>query len=195
MTESTKLPLWRQPLARTLYKTHKKPESRYFQLATICSQQGIANRTVVFRGFDDASRVLVITDTRTDKWSAIKKNPKVAICWYFADTREQYRLSGKALLINGATQKDVNLLERYWHDLSNAAKCQFLWGKPGEPRAGGDSLRVSAEAIPSVPPEHFCLLAVQVSHVDYLNLRGDPQQRIRYSLNRQRQWKETDIIP
>ncbi|MBT0586427.1 pyridoxamine 5'-phosphate oxidase family protein [Alteromonas oceanisediminis] len=195
MKEIPIVPLWRQPLARTLYKTHKKPESRYFQLATACESLGIANRTVVFRGFDESSRVLVITDTRTAKWSALKKDPKAAICWYFTDTREQYRLSGKATLVAHDSEEHNALLTRYWHDLSNAAKCQFLWGTPGERRDDGNSLRVSAETIPDLPPSHFCLLAIDINHADYLNLRGDPQQRIRYTLNRQKQWRAIDIIP
>ena len=39
-------------------------------------------------------------DGRTKKMDDFKKQPWAEICWYFTETREQYRLSGKISVID-----------------------------------------------------------------------------------------------
>ena len=190
------LPLWRQPLARSLYKTKSHPESRYLQLATISSDGLPKNRTLVFRDFDDQSRLLMFTDNRTAKWREFQHSTKAAVCWYIAATREQYRLEGNVQLITDSivNKKAAQERQRRWESLSSAAKQQFLWGKPKTPRAKHIDLAVSAEMITDTPPEHFELIAFEVHYVDYLNLRGNPQERIIYSSVNE-QWNEDRVIP
>ena len=188
------IPLWRQPLARSLYKTRNSPESRYVQMATISLKGRPRNRTLVFRGFDEQSQLCFISDSRTQKWTELKKKPYVSICWYFASTREQYRLEGKAELLTKANEEHTSLIQHYWSNLSVAAKKQFLWGEPGEKRNKEDLLSVEKEAIPEEAPEHFIIMVVTVGEVDYLNLKGTPQERYHYKQS-SNGWREIPIIP
>lgn len=196
MNEQTavpELPLWRQPLARSLYKTKNVPECRYLQLASIDREGYPQNRTVVFRGFDEQHRLLIITDARTEKWQELQHCKRVALCWYFATTREQYRLNGHCELLLDPEYDEFNLRGRHWDQLSTAAKKQFLWGIPKTPRQIKDSLVADKSKFEPVPT-HFGLLLISVRNVDYLNLKGNPQDRVIYQKTRTR-WRATPVIP
>ncbi|MDM7860737.1 pyridoxamine 5'-phosphate oxidase family protein [Alteromonas sp. ASW11-36] len=188
------LPLWRQPLARSLYKSKGHPESRYLQLATVSLEGLPKNRTLVFRDFDDKSRLLMITDSRTAKWQDFQHSTKAAICWYIASTREQYRLEGSIELLSASDKKAAQERQRRWESLSSAAKQQFLWGRPKTPRAKHTDLVVDSDAMTEVPPDHFELIAFEAEYVDYLNLKGNPQDRIIYTCTNA-QWCEERVIP
>lgn len=187
------IPTWRSLLDKSLYKCKHQPESRYFQLATQRLDGSLANRTVVFRGYGSDNNLLLFTDMRSKKWSEIRKKPKVAICWYLSETREQYRIDGKGEFLNSAEFNQQ--IEYSWQSLSNIAKSQFLWGEPGSKRNSSNSLRISANMIPDKPPEHFCLLSIRVDKVDYLNLKGDPQHRVLHTKNTRGHWTATELIP
>ena len=186
-----KNPLWMEPLARSLDNTKTKPESRFFQLATVDTEGLPQCRTLVFRGFSDHQHVQFITDTRSEKWEALVTNPKVAVCWYFAETREQYRMNGTAHIGKGDQQQTVLM----WKNLSNAGKKQFLWGAPMQPRKSDYILDVELEDIPELPPSHFVVINIEVESVDFLTLRGDPQTRILYTQSTDGNWQSKNIIP
>ncbi|MGB3725955.1 MAG: pyridoxamine 5'-phosphate oxidase [Glaciecola sp.] len=149
-----KYPLWRQRLVRSLHLSRAKPESRFIHVANV-DQQGFAqNRTMVFRGFQDESlNLLAITDIRSDKVIQWHGHPYAHISWYFAKSREQYRLRCDVVLV---TQENANSLandklpinktnsirmgfsskglieqrDKMWNSLSSAAKSQFTWPSP-----------------------------------------------------------------
>ena len=183
-------PLWKQPLERSLYKTKNKPESRFMQLATSGLDGSPQCRTVVFRGYSNMHQLRFITDSRSDKWLELTQNPKVSICWYFTDTREQYRFSGEALLTSDLEEKT-----QQWQTLSQSGKKQFLWGTPKSVRQDSYSIAVDDNNIPQLPPKHFAVVDVNVESLDYLTLRGDPQNRILYRQNEQGHWLQNRVIP
>ncbi len=91
---------WRTYLEKALHKNRSQTFSRYFQLATVNNQGYPTNRTVVFRGFlTDSNSLKIITDIRSEKFAHLQNNPQAEICWYFAKTREQFRIRGKIDLI------------------------------------------------------------------------------------------------
>ncbi|WP_100641124.1 pyridoxamine 5'-phosphate oxidase family protein [Alteromonas facilis] len=188
------LPLWRQPLARSLYKTKNVPECRYMQLATVTKDGMPKNRTVVFRGFDDMHRIIIISDSRMDKWNEISQNKWIALCWYFSTTREQYRIEGRAELIIDPEHEYEHQRVHHWQQLSAPAKRQFLWGEPKSKREPGDNLQVDKHLLNAGPPDHFGLIVVDVRSVDYLNLKGNPQDRTLYRKS-STQWRATPVIP
>ena len=167
------MPQWRQGLTKSLHQTRSVPESRYFQLASVDSNGVPYCRTVVFRGVTDDNQLVVISDTRSEKFEQLSQTPEAHVCWYFSKTREQYRFSCKASLVT--LEQDDELVTSQWNKLSDAGKKQFLWGEPGTPRNDGSALQIEGSF--DKVPNHFCTILLAINSVDYLNLRGNPQHR------------------
>ncbi|MEQ9368231.1 MAG: pyridoxamine 5'-phosphate oxidase family protein [Coleofasciculus chthonoplastes F3-SA18-01] len=187
---------WRVPLSRALHRNRSLPYARYFQLATVYPDGYPANRTVVFRGFFD-NYLKIITDSRSQKVNQINHNPGAEICWYFPKTREQFRLRGQLILV-GEDYPELTLKKERqitWQGLSDAARVQFAWSNPGEPRVESDPAFSQPPPDPEQPLPNFCLLLLEPIQVDHLELRGDPQNRSRYTQECDRQWIKQAINP
>jgi pyridoxamine 5'-phosphate oxidase len=188
---------WRSPLARALHRNRSLVYSRYVQLATVRANGQPANRTIVFRGFlDDSNQLRFVTDDRSDKTDQIQQNPWGEICWYFPNTREQFRLFGTLQLID-ANSTDTSLKtarEKIWQELSSAARLQFAWAHPGKPRNSADSFQ-PADPDATTPLTNFCLLLLNPTQVDHLELRGNPQNRWIYQLDSEQNWSTTEVNP
>ncbi|MGB3759343.1 MAG: Npun_F5749 family FMN-dependent PPOX-type flavoprotein [Rivularia sp. (in: cyanobacteria)] len=188
---------WRSFLANALKKNRSQPHSRYFQLATVRSDGTPANRTVVFRGFiEDTNQLKIITDTRSEKITEIQNQSRGEICWYFTNTREQFRIAGNIIIID-ANYQDYELLkarESTWQDLSDNARIQFAWAHPGEPRANPEAF--SPPQPDEVKPlDNFCLLLFEPVKVDRLRLRGEPQNRTIYVKDEAGVWDVSEVNP
>ncbi len=188
---------WRSPLSRALHRNRSLPNARYLQLATIGSDGKPANRTVVFRGFlEDSDRLKFVTDARSEKAGQIDRHPWGEICWYFPKTREQFRISGRLTLVR-ADSADPSLHKARqiaWQELSDAARQQFAWPHPGAPRADAEAFQPPPPD-PAEPLSHFCLLLLEPERVDFLELRGDPQNRCLYRLEGDRVWVSQGVNP
>lgn len=188
---------WRSYLANALKKNRSQPHSRYFQLATVRSDGLPANRTVVFRGFlEDTDKLKIITDYRSEKITEIHDRSWGEICWYFTTTREQFRIAGRIIIIDGNHQdsKLQKARESNWQELSDNARIQFAWAHPGKPRI--DSEAFSPPQPDSVKPlDDFCLLLLEPLKVDHLRLRGDPQNRTFYLRDDAGVWDVTEVNP
>ena len=192
-----KVPNWRQRLARSLHVNRSQVESKYFQVATV-SRDGLPkNRTMVFRGFvPDSLNLLSVTDIRSDKIKDWKvSTPKnVEICWYFAGSREQYRIAGHVSLVcnktigdadNGESQRtsanhSQTFLREHWTNLSATSKEQFFWPTPKAPAQTSTDiadLRPRTENIDEDTSENFCVVIFTPLTVDYLDLKSSPQLR------------------
>ncbi|MDJ0714167.1 MAG: pyridoxamine 5'-phosphate oxidase family protein [Prochloraceae cyanobacterium] len=190
---------WRSPLSRALHLGRSQPHSRYLQLATVTKEGKPSNRTVVFRGFfPDTNQLQIVTDDRSEKIAHIESLPWGEICWYFTKTREQFRISGKITIVKESC-RDPDLQkarQNVWQNLSEAAKVQFAWPAPGQPRTEDKEAFLSREVIAEEPPANFCLLLLDPELVDRLELKGEPQNRWRYLLDRQSQnWTIRSINP
>lgn len=188
---------WRSPLSRALHRNRSLPNARYLQLATIRSDGKPANRTVVFRGFlEESDRLKFVTDARSEKADQIDRHPWGEICWYFPKTREQFRLSGRLTLVR-ADCPDPSLhkaRQMAWQELSEAARQQFAWPQPAAPRADAGAFQPPPPD-PAEPLAHFSLLLLEPERVDFLELRGDPQNRWRYWLDGDRAWVAQAVNP
>lgn len=206
---------WRSPLARALHRNRSLIYARYLQLATVRSDGTPANRTVVFRGFGPDSgpgqnlgqgggdRLRFVTDRRSEKIAQIVANPAAEACWYFPKTREQFRLTGRLRAWSAAAldpalglerdQPGATLRSRLWQTLSAAAQLQFAWPSPGGDRQDSEAFNPPApDAI--APPDTFIVLELEPHRVDWLQLRGDPQDRILFWRDGDR-WHQRDINP
>lgn len=70
--------------------------SRFITLSTQGVDGAPRIRTMVFRGFDpDSEAVRLFTDARSEKMKELCLSDRVELCWYFAETWEQLRITGK----------------------------------------------------------------------------------------------------
>jgi len=188
---------WRILLERALDSHRNITYARYFQLATVTAENRPANRTVVFRGFDAESDLLkVVVDLRSNKIHQIAYQPWAEVCWYFPQTWEQFRLSCKLILVK-EDDADMSLQQARqatWQKLSDAARLQFAWSDPGKPRADAAAFSPPPPN-PIEPLSNFCLLLLEPVHVDYLLLRGEPQNRRLYCLEDDSKWSVQEINP
>ncbi|MEM9246826.1 MAG: pyridoxamine 5'-phosphate oxidase, partial [Cyanobacteria bacterium P01_F01_bin.153] len=70
----------------------------------------------------------------------------------------------------------------------------FAWPQPGDRRAEDENAFAPDPPDPKAPPETFVLLYLVVNQVDWLNLRGNPQDRIIYCQNADG-WEEQSVNP
>lgn len=190
---------WRSLLARSLHQNRHLPYARYFQLATVQTNGRPANRTVVFRGFlDNTDQLKTITDARSQKPEQIKHQSWGEVCWYFPETREQFRLAGQLTLVDADHPSQTLKAARQatWRDLSDASRLQFAWPHPGKVREDNSAFSPPSPNLEE-PLPIFCLLLLEPLEVDHLELRGDPQNRCRYLYcpNGDTQWVEQAVNP
>ncbi|MEN9215377.1 MAG: pyridoxamine 5'-phosphate oxidase family protein [Gloeomargarita sp. DG02_4_bins_56] len=186
---------WRTPLARALHRNRALVYSRYAQLATVDPQGRPHNRTIVFRGFAGETNTLeFITDQRSEKVAHLHHQPWGELCWYFPQTREQFRLAGLLQIIDELhpdPQAQKARLHR-WQSLSDSGRQPFTWPHPGQPRTGD---LPAAPPDPLTPPVHFCLLWLAPQQVDHLELRGNPQNRYCYRQDDRGIWTVQAVNP
>ena len=198
VAKTKQLAPWRSALCRALHRNRSKPYSRYFQLATVHPDGHPANRTVVFRGFfPDNNGLMFVSDGRSQKAKDIALHPFAAACWYFTETREQFRLTGALVLAdaNHPSSKLLKVRQQIWEDLSDKARLQFYWPQPGEQRAGDRARFENPTPDPQVAPDVFCLGLLDPTSVDHLELRGAPQNRTHYRQKGNDDWQRMELNP
>jgi len=188
-------PPWRSMLEKSLEHHRNITYVRYLQLATVTQENRPANRTVVFRGFyGDKDCLKFAIDSRSEKVRQIVANPWAEACWYFTQTREQFRFSGLLHLVqvDNADMALQQVRHASWQELSDNARLQFAWAYPRQPRAVDANFNPPAPG-PIEPLANYCLLLLEPMQVDYLNLLGNPQNRYIYS--RKDEWTMEEVNP
>ncbi|MFN6488120.1 MULTISPECIES: Npun_F5749 family FMN-dependent PPOX-type flavoprotein [unclassified Nostoc] len=189
---------WRSAIAHALHRNRSLVYARYLQLATVQTNGRPANRTLVFRGFlEDTNQLKFITDIRSAKADQIEQQPWAEVCWYFPNTREQFRITGCLTLVSGDdSHQDLQPARIVmWQELSDAARLQFAWPHPGKPRIQEIGAFEPPAPDPVKPVLNFCLLLLEPMQVDHLELRGEPQNRWLYCRNDQQEWCSKAINP
>lgn len=117
------LPTWTARLMQSIEAN--KPQPLFFTLSTLAPDGSPRSRTVVCRRVvpdGDSGRLVICTSTDSDKWAELSRDPRFEICWYFATSREQYRLRGSAIecftLPHAAAQA-------VWNSMSDSARAMF----------------------------------------------------------------------
>uniref|UniRef100_A0ACD5WF09 Uncharacterized protein n=1 Tax=Avena sativa TaxID=4498 RepID=A0ACD5WF09_AVESA len=173
---------WRTLLQRALDANAHLKHSTFFQLATVGGGGRPANRTVVFRGFQEhCDKIQINTDARSNKIGEIKEWPLGEICWYFTDSWEQFRISGIIDVIDGSNSDLTKLqqLEKAWFASSVKSRSQYLGPCPGVPVANDDHIK-DVHLDPSAgPADAYCLLTLDPEKVDYVNLKSN--QRLMFT--------------
>ncbi len=178
------LPSWRQDLNSSRRKEGESPSNRWVQLATVNDKNQPRLRTVVFRGWNKDTSMIIFTDRRSEKIQHLKSNPNAEILWFFFKSKTQYRFKGE---INELIDN-----ENYWNKLSEKSKSSWFWGSPGEKI--NKELQSTYEMPPNLPkPENFVVLEFEINSVDLLKLE-QPIHR-RYLWKRNNDWEKIEINP
>ncbi|NUN63323.1 pyridoxamine 5'-phosphate oxidase [Pseudanabaena biceps] len=192
--------MWRSHLARSLHQHRNQPEARFMHLATVDAELRPRNRTVVFRGFlEDSDRfqdcLKIVTDRRSKKFMQIIHNPYAEASWYFTKTRSQFRIFGKLVVIDQECldAELQNLRQQSWQALSDPARIQFAWAHPRELRSPENFDMPQPDSI--IPLVDFCLLLLEPTEIDRLELRGNPQNRWLYQRDEKGNWQEQEVNP
>jgi PPOX class probable FMN-dependent enzyme len=188
---------WRPALDLALRHNEQAPNGRFAQLATIGLDGRPAVRTIVFRGCVGEARDLAFTtDARSAKCSEIARAPEVELCWYFAETREQFRLSGLIRTVDASTvdARPVAARREIWSALSNETRASFAWPAPGEPIDPGLPF-APTEPNAELPLDAFALMVFSVRAVDHLRLVGPPQRRWKYAVDENGRWSAREVNP
>ncbi len=195
--EEEELTPWRSPLARALHRNRSLIYAPYLQLAIVNLEGKPTNRTIVFRGFlEETNQLKFLTDSRSQKVEQIEQNPWGEACWYFPKTREQFRLSGRLTLVkaNHPHPQLHQARQTTWQEISDNARQQFSWPHPGKSRVEASSFELPLPKSVT-PPSNFCLLLLEPSKVDHLELRGEPQNRLLDQSDSSKTWSTQAINP
>lgn len=173
------MPGWRLLLDQAMQHHAHLPQARYVQLATIRPDGRPANRTLVFRDWlESEDRLLFTTDLRTAKVSQLGASSWAEVCWYFAETHEQFRILGRVALGADATRGELAAARaRCWQEASDATRQSFTWPPPRKARAAPAAFE---DPPPANPPANFGILILVPAEVEYLDLRARPHLRHAY---------------
>jgi pyridoxamine 5'-phosphate oxidase len=193
------LPPWRSPIARALHRNRSLRQARYVQLATVDRDLRPHNRTLVFRGWlEPGSQLQFVTDVRSSKAINLLAgaSPWAEVCWYFPETRAQFRLSGTLRLVTAecTVTSDCTARQQVWQQMSDAGRIQFDWGTPGADRSTDPQAFNPPQPDSHQPSKNFCLLLLEAIKVVHLELRGDPQNCYSYELI-SGEWQMRSINP
>ncbi|KAL4188219.1 hypothetical protein AMTRI_Chr09g43000 [Amborella trichopoda] len=159
---------WKQLLLTALETNAHLKYSSFFQLATVRPNGKPANRTVVFRGFQEGSdKIQINTDSRSHKIEDIKHCP-------FGELRE-----------------------KAWFSSSLKSRLQYLASTPGLPCIDEELYKECTLEPSAGPVDAFCLLILEPEQVDYLNLKENVRLRhtFKQSNDGKGQWLQEKVNP
>ncbi|XP_047336263.1 pyridoxine/pyridoxamine 5'-phosphate oxidase 2 [Impatiens glandulifera] len=193
---------WKQLLLTALESNSSttKNSAAFIQLATLGPDGRPANRTVVFRGFQEMTeKIQINTDCRSRKIDDLKHCPYAEICWYFTESWEQFRINGRVDVIDGSCSDLMKLQQREkaWFASSLRSRLQYLGPHPGLPSLTEQDPPPSIIDAGGGPVDSFCQLVLEPDKVDYLNLKIG--KRVHFTsevtINGDKHWTSDNINP
>ncbi|TVU48626.1 hypothetical protein EJB05_08267 [Eragrostis curvula] len=164
---------WRALIQRALDANAHLRHSTYFQLATVGAGGRPANRTVVFRGFQEhCDKIQINTDARSNKIVEIRNCPSGEVCFtelahLYQYSWEQFRISGSIDVIDSSSADPTKLQHREnaWFTSSVKSRLQYLGPQPGIPVLDDEHTK-DVHLDPSAGPvDAFCLLVLDPEKV------------------------------
>ena len=165
-------PPWRHPFEAALQQNAPRTE---VQVATVTPEGMPAVRTVLLRGLGIEGDPYFFTDARSRKADHLRENPRLALMAWFANSREQFRLSGPATLHGRLAEGEwAELRQRTWSALSPNARQRYLGAPPGQ-----TLVTLEERPVPPFPPQEFLIVSLEVTDADWLVDRR-PATRVGY---------------
>lgn len=148
---------------------------------------------------------------RSHKVDELAACPWAEVAWYFADSREQYRLLGRVTVVGEGAPADDKLQRARaaaWKNMSDPGRQQFLWPAPGLPRGTGEEGEAEDPALFKPPPPgkddpvaaSFCLCILEVEQTDLLSLAANTRRAFRRRAGGEGDagagvWEEANVNP
>lgn len=109
-----------------------KTNKAYGQLSTVNEKGQPSVRTVHIHSIENPTQGLVINcNTKSEKWTHLKKNPQIAGCFWNPNNQIQIRFEGIADLI---TEKDTDfkdLVQSMWMKMRDEVRTTYLLDEKG----------------------------------------------------------------
>lgn len=201
---------WKKLVEKAIQVGKDLPPTRFLQLATLTTDGLPSVRTVVFRGwYDDTTlqpSLKFTTDLRSGKVSGLSSSGSWAeACWYFVDSRDQFRFTGLLTVVGPEEDHDTPLAKErisQWQALSDTARLQFRFPPPGEARTDPDpsSPDPFEPSPPSAqePENTFGLLILRPTVVDHYSTVTSQRQiydAVLDDIGSVRAWETTSVNP
>ena len=186
------LPSWHVTLDDILERHAHLPFATFVQVASVRTDGRPANRTLTFRFFLSDNQLLFTADSRTEKFLQFEANPWAEACWYFSESRVQFRLLGKMQVIHDPNERELILArQRTWNERSTESRQSFTWPLAGQQLAEPEAFKYAA---PVEPPANFALLVFIPEQVEILDLSHQPHARSVHRLE-EGGWRAEKINP
>ena len=143
-------------------------------------------RSVVFRGWTDSYEMKILTDKRSHKFSELNVNNNVEICWFFINTKCQFRFRGTSSNDLGKDTLD------HWQQIDDQSKMMWSWPTPGAKFINHDENNLKIKSNSKIS-ENFVLIKIKILHVDQLILQKPIHMRRKWSIKNE--WIEENINP
>lgn len=161
-----------------------------WQLATLGLDGSPQIRSIVLRGADENARLLTFhTDRRSAKVKEIEADPRVSLISLDLENYAQLRVSGIAIL-----SQDQNEMQRLWDEAR--PHTLILYQAPLAPATAIDNPEQGhvQQASEKSGFEHFALIQIKISKVEYLDITPGNHQRSLFTYV-EGQWRAQWIAP
>ncbi len=99
----------------------------YGQISTVNEKGQPSVRTVHIHCIEQPTQGLLIScNTKSEKWSHLKKNPQVAGCFWNPENQTQVRFEGIADLISEKTSDFSDLVQSMWMKMREEVRVTYL---------------------------------------------------------------------
>ncbi len=161
---------WEAVLAQLKRATaDRRHPFREVVLSTMDAKQRPNSRTVILRGFTEPDQIMIYTDIRSDKVAEIRSNPDVCLLFYHPPKKLQLKVMGEAII-----HHQNNLSKREWiNSGKHGAASYTALLEPGTVISSPDEAWERHES----DHRHFCVILIQASSMEFLQLNGDQHLR------------------
>jgi pyridoxine/pyridoxamine 5'-phosphate oxidase len=104
----------------------------YGQISTVNEENQPSVRTVHIHCIEHPTQGLLIScNTKSEKWSHLKKNPQIAGCFWNPETQIQIRFEGIADLITEKNTDFADLVQSMWMKMREEVRITYLLDQDG----------------------------------------------------------------
>ncbi|NKI33528.1 pyridoxamine 5'-phosphate oxidase family protein [Croceivirga thetidis] len=155
---------------------------RYFTLTTSLNNVPKA-RTVVLRKIKPGIEIWFYTDKRSNKVNEIMENNNVTALFYNPKKLLQITISGKA-----SFEENDEVLNELWNSIPLNSRNDYTSSlAPGSLLKNPDLLNYQNQ-------NHFCLIKIKATKIDFLQLKRPNHIRAQFDLNVDN-WEGTFLVP
>ena len=153
-------------------------------LATVSLQNKPRNRTVVLREVNSDFTVSFFTDERSVKVSQIKANSNVSLLLYNPKELIQIRIEGVAKI-----SADINRTKEKWENVAPIFRKDYT-----TETAPGSSLVKQEEVKYLTSKNHFCIIDIFPSTIEWMKIDAAGHKKILFSKNEDC-WIKENLVP